>query len=113
MGGILGEQKMKRTREYRRSVAETHIARKKWISRHIYFFDWYRNDNQYSKNKIHCSCWMCAHRDAYYQWLFIHGMNDEMKEELEEAGLDLEVPNRERRSRKYSRSYSHYSKHWS
>lgn len=104
---------MKRTREYRRFVAKTHIAKKKWISRHIYFFDWYDNDNQYSKNKVHCSCEMCADHDAYYTWMVHHGVNDEFKAELEEAGLDPVVPSRFERTRKNRHHYSHYSKHWS
>lgn len=88
---------MKRTREYRRSVAETHIAKKKWISNTIYHFEWYNNDNQYSKNKVYCSCLMCRGYNKYlgerrlkkFQ-LEIDGQNEEM------GGSDLKVriPNR-------------------
>lgn len=27
-------------------------------------FPWYDNLHQYSKNKIHCSCWMCQSRSG-------------------------------------------------
>lgn len=27
-------------------------------------FPWYDNLHQYSKNKIHCSCWMCKSRSG-------------------------------------------------
>lgn len=27
-------------------------------------FPWYDNLHQYSKNKIHCSCWMCRSRSG-------------------------------------------------
>ena len=103
---------MKRTKEYRRFVAEKNINRKKSISRNIYHFDWYDNSNQYSKNKIFCSCWMCAHRNAYYDWLESHGVKDEFKEELKEADLDIKIPNRLQRRKKYGNKYSHYSKNW-
>ena len=103
---------MKRTRDYRRSVAKTHIAHKKWICKHVYDWPWYDNDNQYSKNKVHCSCQMCADWDAYYEWLRLHGVNDKFKAELEEAGLEPIVPSRLDRVRKCRHHYSHYSKHW-
>lgn len=83
---------MKRTREYRRSVAETHILRKKQISRHIYFFDWYDNDNQYSKNKVYCSCWMCRGYHQYLDELKLKSLQDEFNEECE--GLKVRIPNR-------------------
>jgi len=73
---------MKRTRAYRRSEAKTHIARKKGISRHIYFFDWYDNDNQYSKNKVHCSCWMCRGYNEYLDTLRKQKEADETKEDF-------------------------------
>lgn len=40
---------------YAIEMREKHIARKKRICKLIYHVDWYDNDNQYSKNKIHCS----------------------------------------------------------
>ena len=34
--------------------------RKRKISQEVYGTDWYDNLHQYSDNKIHCSCGMCA-----------------------------------------------------
>jgi len=87
---------MKRSREYRRSVAETHIAKKKWISRHVYFFDWYDNDNQYSKNKVFCSCGMCRGYGQYLDELHLKSVQEEVNCQCEEVGQELRVrvPNR-------------------
>ena len=97
---------MKRTKDYRRFVAKTHINHKKSISQHIYFFDWYDNDNQYSKNKVHCSCEYCASFDAYYEWLRLHGISDSFKEQLLEANLNPILPNRHSRLRKNHHRHS-------
>ena len=48
-----------RTREKRRKLNWSKARRKKEIAEQIYGFEWYDNLHQYSKNKIHCSCWMC------------------------------------------------------
>lgn len=79
---------MKRTRDYRRSVAKTHIARKKWICKHVYDWMWYDNDNQYSKNKVYCACWMCR---GYHQYLGELKLKS-LQEECEE--LKVRIPNR-------------------
>lgn len=79
---------MKRTRDYRRSVAETHIAHKKWICKHIYDWMWYDNDNQYSKNKVYCSCWMCRGYHQYLGELKLKSLQEECKE------LKVRIPNR-------------------
>ena len=49
-----------RTRAIRRRRNITKALRKRHISRTAYRYDWYNNLHQYSKNKIHCSCCMCA-----------------------------------------------------
>lgn len=103
---------MKRTREYRRSVAKTHIAHKKWICRYIRQWDWYDNDNQYSKNKVHCSCYWCGERNAYYNRMLLSGVNDKFKDELEEAGLNLVIPNRINRNIRHYVHHTRYSRHW-
>ncbi len=91
---------MKRTREYRRSVAETHIAKRKYISKHIYFFDWYHNDNQYSKNKVFCSCPMCRWCNAHSEVMKYREANELAKYDSEDIGIDLDV-RIPRRIRKY------------
>ena len=100
---------MKRTREYRRSVAETHIAKKKQISRHIYFFDWYDNDNQYSKNKVFCSCGMCRGYEMYLDELDLRSFQNAVDSQCEEVDEELRVrvPNRF----VYKRNH-HYSHGW-
>lgn len=56
-----------RSRAYYREVRNKAIRRKKNICKHIYWdgCDWYEHDGQYSKNKIHCSCWMCTYSKYY------------------------------------------------
>ena len=88
---------MKRTREYRRSVAESHIARKKWISNTLYHFDWYRNDNQYSKNKVFCSCPMWRGYNMYLGEMELKRFQmelDSQTEEMNDLDLRVRVPNR-------------------
>ena len=37
-----------------------HISKKcKCLDHEIHHFYWYKNDGQYSKGKIHCSCNLC------------------------------------------------------
>lgn len=50
---------MNRTRAYRRYTRNKSIIRKKGICKRVYGFDWYKNDGQYSKGKIHCGCGLC------------------------------------------------------
>lgn len=38
----------------------TKALRKRDICRKVYDWEWYDNLHQYSKNKIHCSCPLCA-----------------------------------------------------
>lgn len=55
--------KSKRTRCTRRKRDAAKALRKQRISRQIYRstgHEYYRNLHQYSKNKIHCSCPLCA-----------------------------------------------------
>lgn len=98
---------MKRTREYRRSVAENHISRKKWISNHIYFFDWYHNDNQYSKNKVYCSCGMCRGYNMYLDALDLKSFQDSVDCQCDEVDEELKVrvPNRFIHWRSYRHSH--------
>ena len=54
-------------RGLRRKIDFVHALRKKHRERAGINFDaspWYKNLHQYSKNKIHCSCWMCNRRKS-------------------------------------------------
>lgn len=42
--------------------------RKRRIAEENYGFAWYDNLHQYSKNKIHCSCAMCAFNNKHSGW---------------------------------------------
>lgn len=35
-------------------------SRKRKLAKNIYGADWYKHFHQYSKGKIHCSCWLCC-----------------------------------------------------
>lgn len=53
--------KSERFRRHQRARA---IARKKRIARAIYHSDFYPNEGQYDKGKVHCSCPLCSyHRE--------------------------------------------------
>lgn len=57
-------------RSYTRKMDWKHAVRKRRIclsanSDNYTNGDWYNNLHQYSKNKIHCSCWMCRARGLY------------------------------------------------
>ena len=47
-------------RAYIRKMAKKKARRKQWISKHCLGWNCYDNLHQYSKNKIHCSCPLCA-----------------------------------------------------
>ena len=49
-----------RTRAERRRNNFLKARRKQLICKKIYGWEYYDNLHQYSKNKIHCSCPMCA-----------------------------------------------------
>ena len=55
-----------RTRAEHRHNDKKKALRKRWITRNAYYSysidmqEYYDNLHQYSKNKIHCSCPMCA-----------------------------------------------------
>ena len=49
----------KRHNDYVKAIRKRRIDRE-LDSGSIYHHDWYDNLHQYSKNKIHCSCPMCA-----------------------------------------------------
>ena len=51
---------MHRTMSERRHNNIKKALRKRNICKHNYGFNYYDNLHQYSKNKIHCSCPMCA-----------------------------------------------------
>ena len=58
---------MKRARAWRRYKDYTKAKRKRHIDyliygAHSYWYPWYHNLHQYSKNKIHCSCSMCRRK---------------------------------------------------
>ena len=46
----------------RRHLSRKKALRKRKICRKHYGFEYYDNLHQYSKNKIHCSCPMCARK---------------------------------------------------
>lgn len=55
-------------RSYTRKMDWKHAIRKRRIDREVSAYVWpefYNNLHQYSKNKIHCSCWMCRARGLY------------------------------------------------
>ena len=50
-------------RGYLREQSYLHATRRRRIDRELtrgLWSDWYNNLHQYSKNKIHCSCGLCA-----------------------------------------------------
>lgn len=49
-----------RTRAERRRNNIIKSLRKQKLCQEIYHLNWYDNLHEYSKNKIHCSCPMCA-----------------------------------------------------
>lgn len=51
----------KRHNDWKKALRKRRIDREKESSS-IYHQDWYNNLHQYSKNKIHCSCPLCATR---------------------------------------------------
>ena len=57
---IIYEKDNRRAVRRKRNAAKA--CRKKNIASFIYVgYPYYNNLHQYSKNKIHCSCWMCAY----------------------------------------------------
>ena len=58
---------MNNDRGIRRKIDFAHAIRKKHHEFAGINYDaspWYDNLHQYSKNKIHCSCWMCNRRKS-------------------------------------------------
>ena len=49
----------KRHNDWKKAVRKRRIARDRDPQD---THDWYDNLHQYSKNKIHCSCWMCRNK---------------------------------------------------
>ena len=49
-----------RTAAKRRAKNLSKAKRKQRLAKQIYGIDWYKYLHQYSKNKIHCSCPLCA-----------------------------------------------------
>lgn len=50
------------TKEQIRENEWKHAIRKRHICKDVFGFEYYDNLHQYSKNKIHCSCWMCRRK---------------------------------------------------
>lgn len=52
------------SRAYNRDVSRRKALRKRRITEEVYSCTkdapYYDNLHQYSKNKVHCSCWMCS-----------------------------------------------------
>lgn len=92
-----------RNSSYKRHMDYTKALRKRNIARKHYGFDYYDNLHQYSDNKIHCSCHLCArktnHKHRTYgdysptknwkksDYLKIQKFLDELKEILEEYSI--------------------------
>ena len=55
---------MTRSRDWRRHKNYVKALRKRYIDHNLCYGDFFRYDslNQYSKNKIHCSCAMCSRK---------------------------------------------------
>ena len=54
---------MKHDKSYSRDQDYRHAVKRRRIDRELSSYiwhDWYNNLHQYSKNKIHCSCGLCA-----------------------------------------------------
>ena len=72
----------------RRKLNFSKAKRKKKICHILYGYDLYEHDNQYSKNKVHCSCPMCsAKSNSKYGKNWTHSdlkkiasMNSQLKE---------------------------------
>ena len=56
---------MHRTISYRRDMRNRKIHHRKYICNHVYGFEWYEHDGQYSKGKIHCGCGLCKFGKKY------------------------------------------------
>ena len=82
-----------RTRAERRHNSWSKARRKRNICRAAYHFEWYDNLHQYSKNKIHCSCPMCASKTNRKRknWYGV-GYNPPVrdKRQIEKLDYDLE-----------------------
>lgn len=70
---ISSPQPNKRSREVvMKSLALTRhhriraARRKQRISDRVYRMPYYPSLGYYSKNKIHCSCWMCSSKEKFY-----------------------------------------------
>ena len=75
------------TRAERRKNDYNKAVRKKNIAEHNYGFSYYDNLHQYSKNKVHCSCPLCAGKTDTNSK---HGMthSDKLKIDSMNAKLD-------------------------
>lgn len=53
-----------RSRAYNRDVSKRKALRKRRITEEVYYYGksapYYDNLHQYSKNKVHCSCYLCS-----------------------------------------------------
>ena len=100
---------MTRDRRYRREVAKQHINHRKKVCKEIYNWPWYDNDNQYSKNKVFCSCGMCRGYEMYLDELDLRSFQSVVDSQCEEVDEELKVrvPNRFI----YKRNH-HYSHGW-
>ena len=77
---------MGRGMAYTRYVRNKAIQRKKRICKKVYGWGYYDHDGQYSKGKIHCSCWMCKY-SKHYNLPTVAEMrsNDRFKSQLKEV----------------------------
>lgn len=72
----------------RRKLNFSKAKRKKKIAQVLYGGDIYEHDNQYSKNKVHCSCPMCSAKSngengenwSHSDLKKIASMNNQLKE---------------------------------
>ena len=51
-----------RDKNFRRTMRNKHIRRKKTIAEKIYRWSYYKCDGRYDKGKVHCSCPMCTRK---------------------------------------------------
>lgn len=83
----------KRHNDYVKAIRKRRIDRE-LDGGSIYHHDWYDNLHQYSKNKIHCSCPMCATKTnnkgkyAYYGGTMNWSIHD--RRQLDEMDYDEE-----------------------
>ena len=79
-----------KSRAQRRKDDYIKACRKQQIVQEIYGWDdWYNNLHQYSKNKIHCSCPMCAAKTNPKRKRIAHGYTISDRRKLLNNNVDI------------------------